>query len=137
MFLRRLFTDPDGKNLVAMDSTRRTFTGGIRRFITARDRRCRTPWCDAPIRHLDHPHRVADGGPTNTTNSQGLCEACNHAKEATGWHTRPQTSAGKGVTVVTRTPTGHRYRSRPPPLPTGGRTPRIDRQHGPRLLLAC
>jgi hypothetical protein len=93
-----------------MDSVQRRFTGGLRPFIGVRDRRCRTPWCDAPIRHIDHPNRHIDGGPTSATNSQGLCEACNHAKEGTGWHAR-----ATGTTVDTRTPTGHHYTSRPPP----------------------
>jgi len=79
--------------------------------ITA-DRTCRTPWCDAPIRHLDHPIRVADGGQTTAQNSQGLCEACNYTKEAAGW----QTVLHPDRVVETVTPTGHRHRSRPPPV---------------------
>jgi hypothetical protein len=124
-FLRRLFTDPGGEHLVAMDSVRRTFTGGLRRFIGLRDRRCRTPWCAAPIRQIDHPHRAADGGHTTATNGQGLCEACNHAKEAPGWHA--SATAGSGQAIHTYTPTGHHYTSRPPPpitvprLPNGSR----------------
>jgi hypothetical protein len=121
VFLRRLYASPDLKTLVAMDSTRRTFTGGLRRFITVRDRTCRTPWCDAPIRHIDHPRRATDGGPTTVTNSQGLCEACNHAKEAAGW--RARTMADE-QTVETTTPTGHRYRSTAPPLSTGPPPPK-------------
>jgi hypothetical protein len=135
VFLRRLFTDPGGEHLVAMDSTRRGFTGGIRRFIAARDRACRTPWCDAPIRHLDHPNRVADGGRTSTSNGQGLCEACNHAKEAPGWHTTSQTSQ-TGHTVETRTPTGHHYTSRPPPpIHNPKNTSRIEIHLTTQLLL--
>ncbi len=134
VFLRRLFTDPAGENLVAMDSSRRTFVGGLRRYISHRDRRCRTPWCDAPIRHIDHPLRVADGGRTSATNSQALCEACNQAKEATGWHAHP---TGGDDTVETRTPTGHRYSSRPP-MPVGGprNLSRMDAFFGTVLLLA-
>jgi hypothetical protein len=138
VFLRRLFTDPGGEHLVAMDSTRRGFTGGIRRFIAARDRACRTPWCDAPIRHLDHPNRVADGGRTSTSNGQGLCEACNHAKEAPGWHTTSQTSqtSQTGHTVETRTPTGHHYTSRPPPpIHNPKNTSRIEIHLTTQLLL--
>ena len=90
----------------------------LRRFIDLRDRRCRTPWCDAPIRHDDHPLRVADGGPTTTENSQGLCEACNYTKEATGWRARSHPDGA----VLTTTPTGHRYTSHPPP-PIGSNPP--------------
>jgi hypothetical protein len=86
VWVRRLYTSPDGSALVAMDSRRRTFAGGLRRFLIARDQTCRTPWCDAPIRDGDHaqPHR-ATGGDTTVANGQGLCQACNHAKEAPGW----------------------------------------------------
>jgi hypothetical protein len=114
VWLRRLYTSPDAGALVAMDSTRRTFTGNLRRFIRVRDGLCRTPWCGAPIRHVDHPHRAADGGGTSVRNSQGLCEACNQAKDALGWRAR----AGTDGTVETTTPTGHRYVSRVPPGPT-------------------
>ena len=40
--------------LVAMDSRARIFPPGLRRLIQTRDDTCRTPYCDAPIRHLDH-----------------------------------------------------------------------------------
>ena len=96
-----------------MDSARRTFTGGLRRFLITRDQTCRTPWCDAPIRHVDHPTRHADQGPTTAGNGQGLCVACNLAKEAPGWSAR---SRGDGE-VRTRTPTGHDYASPVPPSP--------------------
>ena len=112
-WIRRVFTRPGDHALVAMDSRRRVFAGLLRRFITIRDQRCRTPWCDAPIRHVDHPTRHADGGPTSIENSQGLCEACNHAKDAVGWQAR---ASGDG-SVQTTTPTGHGYRSPVPRSP--------------------
>ena len=87
-FVRRLFTTPDGKSLVAMETRRRCFEGGLRTFLIARDEVCSSPWCDAPIRHLDHVVRVADGGETSAENGQGLCEACNYAKEAPGWRAK-------------------------------------------------
>jgi hypothetical protein len=94
-----------------MDSRRRHFDGGLRRFVVYRDRLCRTPWCGAPIRHVDHILRAAAGGKTRAGNAQGLCEACNLAKEAPGWAASPQSDGG----IVTRTPTGHNYRAQPPP----------------------
>jgi hypothetical protein len=111
MWVRRLYSAPDTGALVAMDSSRRRFDGQLRRFVISRDRRCRTAWCDAPIRHIDHPIRATEGGQTTAANSQGLCEACNYTKETHGWRTvlRP------GRVVETVTPTGHRYHSRPPP----------------------
>jgi hypothetical protein len=116
VWIRRLFTSPDGTRLVDMDTRRRDFPAKLRRFIDLRDRRCRTPWCDAPIRHGDHPLRVADGGASSQVNSQGLCEACNYTKEATGWRAR----ATPGGLIETITPTGHTYTSHPPP-PIGSR----------------
>jgi hypothetical protein len=113
VWIRRFYTRTGVNALVTMDSKRRAFAGKLRRFITIRDQRCRTPWCDAPIRHVDHPKRHADGGPTHIENSQGLCEACNHAKDAEGWRAR---TSGDGL-VQTTTPTGHRYRSPMPRSP--------------------
>lgn len=111
VWVRRLYTSPDTGALVAMESKRRCFDGQLRQFLITADRRCRTPWCDAPIRHADHPVRVADGGYTTAANSQGLCEACNYTKEAYGWRTIPH--ADRVVTTIT--PSGHQYVSRPPP----------------------
>ena len=111
-WLRRLFTRPDTCELIGMESRRRLFPPGQRRFITLRDQTCRTPWCDAPIRHIDHVVPDEDGGPTSVCNGQGLCEACNYAKEAPGWDSRAPDGAHRDVII--RTPTGHEYRSRPP-----------------------
>lgn len=112
-WIRRLFTHPGTGELVAMDSRRRTAPPGLTRFVTTRDQTCRTPWCDAPIRHIDHIIPAAHGGPTDTENLQGLCEACNYTKQAPGWST---TGTGNG-TVATTSPTGHSYTSVPPTLP--------------------
>jgi hypothetical protein len=114
-WIRRLFTRPADGSLVAMDSRRRFFDGGLRKFLILRDQTCRNPWCDAPIRHLDHVIRDADGGHTTAANAQGLCEACNYAKEAPGW--RARRVPGSGHNVETITPTGHRYQSRAPDPP--------------------
>lgn len=110
-WLRRLFTSPSAGQLIAMDSRRRCFDGLLRRFVVAADRTCRTPWCDAPIRHIDHSLRAADGGDTSADNAAALCESCNYTKEVQGWVT---TRLPDRVLEVS-TPTGHRYRSRPPP----------------------
>ena len=121
VWLRRLFTRPADGALVAMESRRRLFPDGLRRFLVLRDQTCRTPWCGAPIRHGDHVIPVETGGETSAANGQGLCEACNQAKQAPGWRARPG-PGGAGHTVEITTPTGHTYTSRPPPPP--GRRPR-------------
>jgi Domain of unknown function (DUF222) len=114
VWLRRLYARPGDGALVAMESARRFFPRGLRRFLVLRDQTCRTPWCDAPIRHADHVVNFVDGGETAAENGQGLCEACNYAKQAPGWRGR---SSPDG-TVATTTPTGHTYFSRPPPQPS-------------------
>ncbi|MGO4651563.1 DUF222 domain-containing protein [Arthrobacter sp. 2RAF22] len=121
-WLRRLFTAPGTGELVAVDSRSRLFPAGLRRFIEARDDTCRTPSCDAPIRHFDHIIPWHDGGPTTLTNGAGLCEACNHTKELPGWtaQTGATTRAGTRHVLGIRTPTGHHYQSTAPPLPGTG-----------------
>ena len=113
-WLRRVYTNPATGSLVAMDSTARRVPAGLARLLRLRDRTCRTPWCDAPIRHSDHAKARAEHGDTSEINTQGLCEACNHAKQAPGWKARPR--PGPRHVVETTTPTGHRYRSTSPPL---------------------
>ena len=48
---------PPPDTLVAMDSPARCFPTRPGLFLDLRDQTCRTPWCDAPIRHHDHPTR--------------------------------------------------------------------------------
>ncbi|MCW2762755.1 MAG: nuclease [Marmoricola sp.] len=115
VWLRRLFLAPDATSLVAMDSRSRGFDGELRRFVVVRDQNCRSPWCDAPVRHADHVVRVADGGATTAENGQGLCERCNYAKEAAGWATKQ--IQGRRHRVEITTPTGHRYVSEAPDPP--------------------
>ncbi len=115
VWLRRLFADPDTGALVATDSTARRFPAGLRRLIRLRDQQCRTPWCDAPVRHTDHSESATGGGVTSLVNGQGLCEACNQAKETTGWTARPR--PGPGHTVEITTPAGQHHESRAPAPP--------------------
>ncbi|WP_459792689.1 HNH endonuclease [Arthrobacter sp. AD-310] len=116
-WLRRLYTAPVTGDLVAMDSKARFFPPGLRRFIQVRDDLCRTPYCDAPIRHNDHIISWFSGGPTTAGNGQGLCEACNHTKETPGWSAKPVTLPGARHSVELQTPTRHTYHSTAPPLP--------------------
>jgi hypothetical protein len=113
--LRRLYVAPKSGELVAADSKSRCFPDGLGTFIELRDQICRTPWCDAPIRHRDHAEPVAAGGETTQQNGQGLCEGCNQAKEARGWRAGP--SPGDRHTVEIVTPSGLAYRSTAPPAP--------------------
>lgn len=141
-WIRRLYTDPATGALNGMDTRRRFFTGSVRRFISLRDQHCRTPWCDAPIRDIDHVHRAADGGATDLTNGVGHCERFNHVREMPGWDSRlavgttlaPSAAivpgsadadadadadgavAASGKVLRITTPTGHEYTSLAPSL---------------------
>jgi hypothetical protein len=115
--LRRLYRHPKKGALVAMESRSRRFPGDLSKFIGLRDQRCRTPFCDAPIRHTDHAQPRNRGGPTSYINGLGSCERCNYTKESPGW----RVTAGEdenGVHIAEYiTPTGARYRSTAPPAP--------------------
>jgi hypothetical protein len=133
VWIRRLFVRPGTGELVAMDSRRRLFSDGLRRFVLTRDAAtCRTPWCDAPARHIDHVTPHADGGPTTAANGQGLCVACNLTKEhpdLTSTTLPPDRRGasgggrGRGHTVRVTTGTGHTYDSEAPPLLPGAPPP--------------
>lgn len=114
--LRRLYRHPRSGALVAMESRSRLFPAGLARFIALRDGTCRTPYCDAPIRHTDHATPAARGGPTSAANGQGLCEACNYAKEAPGWTAAARIDDDGTHTVVLSTPTGTTHQSTAPPI---------------------
>lgn len=114
--LRRLYRHPESGALVAMESRSRLFPKGLAAFIGLRDQACRTPYCDAPVRHRDHARPHAAGGPTSALNGLGECERCNYVKESPGWSVT--TADENGVhTAEFVTPTGARYRSTalPPP----------------------
>jgi len=120
--LRRLYATPATGVLVGMESVAREFPAGLARLIDLRDRTCRTAYCDAPIRHHDHAEDHATGGPTTAANGQGLCEHCNHTKQAPGWTARPATGPpGQPHTIDTELPTGHRTTSTAAAMPTPSR----------------
>ncbi|KKC01537.1 HNH endonuclease [Mycobacterium nebraskense] len=113
--LRRLYAHPRAGALVAMESRARIFPRGLAAFIGLRDQRCRTPYCDAPIRHRDHAQPWADGGPTTADNGLGLCESCNYVKEGAGWRVSTAVDEKHTHTALFTTPTGKSYRSTAPP----------------------
>ncbi|WP_396891046.1 HNH endonuclease [Mycobacterium sp. Z3061] len=113
--LRRLYASPTTGALVAMESRARTFPRGLAEFINLRDQTCRTPYCDAPIRHRDHITPAQHGGPTTATNGEGLCERCNYVKESPGWRVTAHDENGVHTTEYI-TPTDARYRSVAPPI---------------------
>ncbi|MBX7448297.1 DUF222 domain-containing protein [Mycolicibacterium sp. 3033] len=114
--LRRLYRHPRSGQLVAMESRARIFPTGLATFIGLRDQTCRTPYCDAPIRHHDHAIPARQGGKTSALNGLGTCEACNYTKEAPGWQVTTTDTDGRHTADYT-TPTGTTYHSTAPPLP--------------------
>jgi hypothetical protein len=118
LFWRRLFRAPTGE-LVGTDRRRRRLPQDLARLIVARDQQCRDPFCDAPIRHIDHVRRFADGGPTTLANSRGVCARGNYVREMPGWEVRVLAGglAGQPHAVRVTTPTGHAYVSRAPQPP--------------------
>lgn len=127
-WLRRLWATPDGRDLVAVDSRQRLFADRLRRLIELRDQTCRVPWCDAPLREVDHVLPVARGGRTSAGNGLGTCQRHNLDKEAPGWRAEVISTGldpgGGAHEVRLTTPTGREYRSLAPPLLGVGRAPR-------------
>ncbi|GAA1873411.1 DUF222 domain-containing protein [Paeniglutamicibacter psychrophenolicus] len=115
---RRLYAAPETGKLVAMDSAARRFAGNLKRFISLRDQRCRTPHCNGRIQELDHIVQVRRNGKTTENNASGRCKTCNRTKEAPGWHEEPLSGQGRHSFKIT-TPSGHSYISTAPPLRPG------------------
>jgi hypothetical protein len=114
--LRRLYRHPKTGQLVAMESRSRCFPRGLARFIGLRDQTCRTPYCDAPIRHCDHARPHHRDGPTTAENGLGECEHCNYVKESPGWRVTAGSDDNGVHTAEFQTPAGARYTSTAPAL---------------------
>lgn len=119
-WLRRLYASPAG-DLVATSSRQRFVRGGLADLLRVRVRDrdrglCRTPWCDAPARQVDHAEDHADGGVTDLQNCQSLCLACHRTKHSPGWVHRARPGPERHVVEIS-TPTGHLHASTAPPQP--------------------
>ncbi|WP_313812762.1 HNH endonuclease [Glutamicibacter sp.] len=121
--LRRVYTDPTGQELVAMDSKSRLFSGQLRRLIQMRDPYCRTPYCSNDPKHIDHVKQAARGGETSFDNSGNRCPICNLAKESPGWSEEVTNSTPHEITI--RPTSKISFRSVPPPLVGLARLKRI------------
>lgn len=119
--IRRIFTAPGHEELIGMESTARTYRGLLREFITLRDQRCRTPFCESPVRQIDHIEPVAHGGETSASNACATCERCNYTKEMPGYVV---TGSAREVTyrvgALTMTSTPPRLPRADPPEPLSG-----------------
>jgi hypothetical protein len=116
LWWRRLYAAPVGGPLAGGDPYRRRFDGHLKKLIIWRDRHCRDPFCDAPIRHIDHIQRYTDDGLTIYPNGRGACERGNYAREMPGWKVETVSGGldGQLHTIKITTPTGHSYLSRAP-----------------------
>ena len=88
--LRRLYRHPTSGQLVGMESRARTFPKGLAAFIGIRDRSCRTPYCNAPIRHHDHATPDRDGGKTSAQRARPVrgLQLCQGGAGLAGHHQR-------------------------------------------------
>ncbi|MCA0292625.1 MAG: HNH endonuclease [Actinobacteria bacterium] len=131
--IQRIFTSPDGRDLVGLESSARLFPPALRWALIIRDDVCRTPYCGAVIRHADHVSPFARSRTTSLANGQGLCARCNYTKDLPGFSTRvltpqkvteyahghpddPNTGIAQRAGLNThvteiRTPSAHRYLS--------------------------
>jgi len=104
----RVLTDPITGAVLAVDRYRPS--EDLKRFLHARDSRCRFPGCNLPAADLDldHTRDAAHGGPTTLGNLAGLCRRHHVLKHQTPWSVkqagpphgtkpRPGTSAGSGT----------------------------------------
>ncbi len=117
--MRRLYAQPGTNKLVAMESKARAFPKALATFIGLRDQICRTPYCNARIRHTDHVTPHAKRGPTSAHNGDGLCEHCNYVKEELGWQAAASYDRYGRHTIALTTPSGAVYTSTAPPTPDG------------------
>ncbi len=112
VFVRRIFTEPVSDTVIAVDPRRRRYGAGLARLFRFRDQVCRMAYCDAPIRHHDHPTPYRRGGVTTAEHGQGLCVRDNQVKEMPGWAVRVR--LGRPHRTLIATPTGHVYESQAP-----------------------
>ncbi|GAA1954283.1 HNH endonuclease signature motif containing protein [Microbacterium aquimaris] len=107
----RVFLDPIGGAVLAVD--RRHATAAQKRYLMARDVRCRFPGCRRPARECDWDHRedYALGGKTDVENLGAFCKRHHTLKHAAGW-TVVQHPGGR---LQFTAPSGLEYTDDPPP----------------------
>lgn len=105
-----VFSDRYSGEVLAVDRYRPS--AQIKRYLAARDERCRAPGCTRPVHRCDCDRTVAavDGGPTCAENLGHVCRRHHTGKHHTAWRVR---QLGHGV-IEWIGPTGRRYADRPP-----------------------
>lgn len=110
----RVLTDPVTGSVLAVDRYRPS--AEMRRYLRARDRRCRFPGCRMLARLCDGDHTIdyALGGATEVGNLSDLCRRHHVTKHCTPWKVR---QLGGGSLEWT-SPTGRIHVDRPPGMAT-------------------
>ena len=110
----RVLTDPVTGSVLAVDRYRPS--AEMRRYLRARDRRCRFPGCRMLARLCDGDHTIdyALGGATEVGNLSDLCRRHHVTKHCTPWKVR---QLGGGNLEWT-SPTGRIHVDRPPGMAT-------------------
>lgn len=110
----RVLTDPVSGTVLGVDRYRPS--AEMRRYLRARDRRCRFPGCRMLARLCDGDHTIdhALGGPTHVGNLADFCRRHHVTKHNTPWKVR---KLGGGQLEWT-SPTGRIYVDRPPGVAT-------------------
>ncbi|UWF77433.1 13E12 repeat family protein [Microbacterium neungamense] len=110
----RVLTDPITGGVLAVDRYRPSTH--LRRYLHARDQRCRFPTCGrrASQCDLDHNRAASAGGATSAENLGDFCRRHHILKHHSPWHVE---QLGGGVFAWT-SPTGRLYIDRPPPQNT-------------------
>ncbi|WP_345472207.1 DUF222 domain-containing protein [Glutamicibacter ectropisis] len=111
--LSRIYTAPGDQDLISMDSKARIFPQKLKKFISIRDRHCRTPFCDGIVEEADHVKQYAKGGKTTARNCCGRCALCNKTKQAEGWF--EYTMLKDDHAMLINPVSGMSYRSTAPP----------------------
>jgi hypothetical protein len=85
----------------------------MRRWLKARDGRCRWPGCTNPVQRadLDHTQAWVDGGPTSIANLAHLCRRHHLMKHTTAWRVRQL----PGGVLEWTSPLGNIHRDEPEP----------------------
>lgn len=107
----RVMTSPVTGDVLAVDRYRPN--RALRRFLAARDERCRFPGCRRAVWRCDIDHTIgaAENGPTCQDNLAHLCRRHHILKTIEAW-TVEQTAPGVLVWI---SPTGRRHTDRPEP----------------------
>ncbi|QIK61815.1 DUF222 domain-containing protein [Leucobacter viscericola] len=86
-------------------------SAAIKRFLAARDLRCRAPGCNVTVNRSDIDHTIdaALGGATSTDNLANLCRYHHTMKHHPGW----KLTQKPGGVVEWVTPLGRKYTDRP------------------------